>query len=236
VLWDLNKAVLTLGYDHYNYVSTNSDFDYLNRNAEELAGTLGVNVASNTTVGVESYAVFNYYDQHVLNDSTDTAVGGFVETQLTSYLKLRAAAGYQWIDFDHNGTVADPHNLSDYYANVVISHRLNAVVRQSVSAGHESQLGVNSNYITLNYVRHTVSWNIIRNTLLSTEFFYEDADDSGGFINEHLHRYGGAITIGYQLTPHVTLGLRYQYTQKDSDVAGRDYKQNRVSVDGTYSF
>jgi hypothetical protein len=236
VLWDLNKAVLTLGYDHYNYVSTNSDFDYLNRNAEELAGTLGVNVASNTTVGVESYAVFNYYDQHVLNDSTDTAVGGFVETQLTSYLKLRAAAGYQWIDFDHNGTVADPHNLSDYYANVLISHRINAAVRQSVSAGHESQLGVNSNYITLNYVRHTVSWNIIRNTLLSTEFFYEDADDSGGFINEHLHRYGGAITIGYQLTPHVTLGLRYQYTQKDSDVAGRDYKQNRVSVDGTYSF
>ncbi len=236
VLWDLNKAVLTLGYDHYNYVSTNSDFDYLNRNAEELAGTLGVNVASNTTVGVESYAVFNYYDQHVLNDSTSTAVGGFVETQLTSYLKLRAAAGYQWIDFDHNGTVADPHNLSDYYANVLVSHRINAAVRQSISAGHESQLGVNSNYITLNYVRHTVSWNIIRNTLLSTEFFYEDADDSGGFINEHLHRYGGALTIGYQLTPHVTLGLRYQYTQKDSDVAGRDYKQNRVSVDGTYSF
>jgi len=65
---------------------------------------------------------------------------------------------------------------------VLVSHRINAVVRQSVSAGHESQLGVNSNYITLNYVRHTVSWNLIRNTLLSTEFFYEDADDSGGFI------------------------------------------------------
>ena len=37
VLWDLNKAVVTLGYDHYNYVSTDSDFDYLDRNAEELA-------------------------------------------------------------------------------------------------------------------------------------------------------------------------------------------------------
>ena len=36
VLWDLNKAVATLGYDHYNYVATNSDFDYLDRNAEEL--------------------------------------------------------------------------------------------------------------------------------------------------------------------------------------------------------
>ncbi len=240
VLWDLNKAVLTLGYDHYNYVSTVSDFDYLNRNAEELSGTLGVNVASTTIVGVESYAVFNYYDEHVLNDSTDWAVGGFVETQLTSYLRLRAAAGYQQIDFDNNAVIstqfADSTKLSDYYANVLITHRINAAIRQAVSAGHESQLGVNSDYITLNYVRHTVSWNIIRNTLLSTEFFYEDADDSGGFINEHFQRYGGAITVGYQLTPHVTLGLRYQYTQKDSDVVLRDYKQNRVSVDATYSF
>jgi hypothetical protein len=236
LLWDLNKAVVTLGYDHYNYVSTTSDFDYLNRNAEELQGTIQFAATSTTGIGLESYAVFNHYDQNVLNDSTDYAMGAFVETQLTNYLKLRAAAGYQWIDFDHNGSVGDQSDLSDYYANVLISHRLNATIKQTLSAGHESQLGVNSNYIVLNYIRHTVSWNIIRNTLLSTEFFYEDADESGGFISEHLHRYGGALTVGYQLTPHVTLGLRYQYTQKDSDVALRGYKQNRVSVDGTYSF
>ena len=242
LLWDLNKAVLTLGYDHFTYVSTTSDFDYLNRNAEELSGTAQIAATSTTGVGVESYAVFNYYDQSILNDSTDWAIGGFIETQLTNNLKIRAAGGYQMIDFDSStvnffGTpLPDQKNLSDYYANILITHRLNATIRQTLAAGHESQLGVNSNYITLNYIRHTVSWNIIRNTLLSTEFFYEDADDSGGFIDEHLHRYGGALTIGYQLTPHVTLGLRYQYTQKDSDVALRDYTQNRVSLDGTYSF
>ena len=53
---------------------------------------------------------------------------------------------------------------------------------------------------------------------------------------EDIHRYGGALTLGYQLTQHVTLGFRYQYTQKDSDLPLRDYSQNRVSLDGTYSF
>ncbi|HEY6206033.1 MAG TPA: hypothetical protein VIW21_07700, partial [Chthoniobacterales bacterium] len=71
---------------------------------------------------------------------------------------------------------------------------------------------------------------------LSTEFFFEDAEESGGIINEQFDRWGGAIALGYQLTPHVTLGLRYQYTTKDSDVPLRDYDQNRVSLDGTYSF
>lgn len=236
VLWDLNKAVLTLGYDHYTYISTTSNFDYLNRNAEELSGTALVSVSSNTGVGLESYAVFNYYDQNVLNDSTDYSVGAFVETQVTNNIKVRVAGGYQAIDFDHNGVVGDFSDLSDYYVNLLLTHRLNSFIRQTVAAGHENQLGVNSNYITLNYVRHTVSWNVIRNTLLSTEFFFEDANESGGFIDEHLHRYGGAFTLGYQLTPHVTLGLRYQYTRKNSDVHFRSYEQNRVSLDGTYSF
>jgi len=241
VLWDLNKAVVTLGYDHYTYISTTSMFNYLNRNAEELSGNVDVAVSSTTNVGLESYAVFNYYDQNVLNDSIDYAIGAFAETQLTNYLKVRVAGGYQWISFNNGGVVStgpfhDSGKLSDYYANILVSHRINPAIVQSLSAGHESQLGVNSNYITLNYIRHTVSWNIIRNTLLSTEFFYEDADESGGFIREHLHRFGGAIAVGYQLTPHVTLGLRYQYTQKDSNVPLRDYTQNRVSLDGTYSF
>ena len=149
---------------------------------------------------------------------------------------VRGAAGFQWIDFDNNGLVGDQNNLSDVYANVLISHRLNATLTQAISAGHESQLGINSNYITLNYIRHTITWNLIRNALLTTEFFYEDADDSGGFINERFQRVGAAGTVGYQLTPHITLGLRYQYTQKDSNVPGRNYIQNRVSLDGTYSF
>jgi Putative beta-barrel porin 2 len=242
VLWDMNKAQLTLGYDHYTYISTTSDFDYLNRNAEELSATLQVMATSTVGLGPEGYAVFNYYDDNVLNDSNDYSVGGFVQVQLTSYLNMRAAAGYQWIDFDNNsvnfsGTLfPDQKDVSDYYANILITHRINAVLRQSISAGHENQLGVNSNSIKLNYIRHTVTWNILRNTLLSTEFFFEDANESGGTIDEHFQRYGGAITVGYQLTPHITLGARYQYTQKDSDVVLRDYSQNRVSIDGTYSF
>ena len=252
VLWDLNQAVATLGYDHYNFISTTSAFDYLDRNAEMVSGSLAFTPSSTMTVGVEGSFVHTYYDQNILNDSDTLSGGAFVETQLTSYLKLRVAGGYQRIDFDNTGLVNDAHDLNDYYANALLSHRVNSVLTHSISVGHETQLGVNSNYVKLNYVRHTANWNILYHTLLSTELFYEDADDSGGsgplfvpapgvplfnpFVAEHIHRYGGAFTLGYQLTPHVTLGLRYQYTQKDSDQPLRDYSQNRVSFDGTYSF
>ncbi len=252
VLWDLNQAVVTLGYDHYTFIATNDDFEYLDRNADIFSGSIGFTPSSVMTVGAEGSFVTTYYDQNVLNDSNAYNIGLFVETQVTSYLKLRVAGGYQWIDFDNVGLVNDPNNLEDFYANALLSHRINAQLTHNIAVGHETQLGVNSNYVQLNYVRHTANWNIFYKTLLSTELFYEDADDSGGFgplfapvpgvpifnpfVAEHIHRYGGAITLGYQLTPHVTLGLRYQYTQKDSDQPLRDYRQNRIAFDGTYSF
>jgi hypothetical protein len=251
VLWDLNAAVVTLGYDHYNYIATNSLFEYLDRSAEILNGSIGFTPNATMTVGLEAVLVDASYDQNVLNDSVTYSAGLFLETQLSSYVRLRVAGGYQNINFDNTGIVNDPNDLSDYYANILLSHRVNAVLTHNISAGHETQLGVNSNYVTLNYVRWTANWNILYHTLLSTEFFYEDAEDSGGaglivpgpggflinpFAAEHIERVGGALTLAYQLTPHVTLGFRYQYTQKDSDLPLRDYVQNRVSIDGTYSF
>ena len=255
VLWDLNKLLFQVGYDHYNFVSTTSAFDYLDRNSEIVNGSAAFIVTPTITIGAEGNAVFTRYDQMVLNDNEAYSVGAFIETELTNNLKVRAAGGYQWIDFDHNFVtvpfgpliliVPDNKNSEDYYVNGLIGHRINATISQTLSAGHENQLGINSNYITLNYVRHTLSWNLIRNTLLSTEFFFEDAKESGGFAGfgggqlgtpEHFQRIGGAITVGYQLTPHVTLGARYQGTSKDSNLLLRDYNQNRISIDGTYSF
>ncbi len=243
VLWDLNKVLLSVGYDHYNYVSLEDEFDYLDRSAEIFSGNLELMVASNTGIGAEGYVVLTDYDDNVLNDADNYSVGGFIETQITNYLKVRAAGGYQWINFDRGFVdffgiriFNDQEDTEGYYANVLLTHQINAQFRHSVSAGHEKQLGVNSNYITLNFVRYTATWNLLRNTLLSGEFFYENAKESGGPIDEDFNRLGGAISVGYQLTPHVTLGARYQYTQKDSDVLLRDYRQNRVSIDGTYSF
>jgi hypothetical protein len=264
VLWDLNKLLLQVGYDHYNYISTTNSFNYLDHNSDIVNGSAAFIVNPTITIGVEGNAVFSRYDNGtqngILNDSDEYSGGGFIEASLTNNLKVRVAGGYQWIDFS-NGFVIFPfgafgpvpfpdHNkLEDYYVNGLIAHRINGQLSQTLSAWHENQLGIQSNYITLNFVRHTLTWNLIRNVLLSTEFFFEDAEESGGPLNstlftiltgqregEHFQRIGGAITLGYQLTPHVTLGLRYQGTSKDSNVFLRDYNQNRISLDGTYSF
>ena len=80
VLWDLNQAVVTLGYDHYTFIATSDVFDYLDRNAEILSGSIGFTPSSTMTVGVEGSFVDTYYDQNVLNDSITYTIGAFLET------------------------------------------------------------------------------------------------------------------------------------------------------------
>ena len=220
VLWDLNKAVVTFGYDHYTFIATNDDFEYLDRDAEILMATVSVAATSTTGVGLETSYVFNRYDQDQLNDSDTLSIGGFVETAITSYLK--AARGGRLSDdrlrrrrsvaravssgFLPSGAIyqvfsddAEPRRL--LHQSLALTPHQRRRSTHSLSAGHEAQLGVNSNYITLNYIRHTATWNIINRTLLSTEFFYEDAEESGGFIDEHLHRYGGALSAWLSTHP-----------------------------------
>jgi hypothetical protein len=108
VLWDLNKAVVTFGYDHYTFVATNDDFEYLDRNSEILMATVSVAATSTTGVGLETSYVYNRYQEELLNDSDTWSIGAFVETALTSYLKLRLAGGYQMITFDGDDVVFGP--------------------------------------------------------------------------------------------------------------------------------
>ena len=84
------------------------------------------------------------------------------------------AGGYQGIDFDQTARVAGLTPMSRMITTrtLLITHQrefrhITAVDR----AGHETQLGVNSNHITLNYVRHFATWNIIRNTCFRPSSF-----------------------------------------------------------------
>src|SRR6476660_5642228 len=135
VLWDLNQAVVTAGYDHYNFIATNDEFDYLNRNADMFTGSIGFTPNATMTIGVEGSYTNTYYEDMVLNDAESYSVGGFLETQITSNLRVRVAGGYQWINFDNTGTVNDFNNVDDYYANLIISHRVNAAFSHNLSIG-----------------------------------------------------------------------------------------------------
>ena len=251
-----NGLVFTAEYDHFNYKALNSDFDYLDRSAEQLYGSVSYQLRPRTFVGVEGSYATTDYDGNGLNDSDAYTVGGFLDTTITPYLRLVVHGGYQSASFDTggtidagnytlidrqiglptNGTYTDRYSLSTFYWNATINNRINAYLTHSLSLGRETDLGLISNYVKVDYIRYNVAWRVLSNVTFAGDVFYDHDVESGGPFNERINRFGGDVSLGYQFNKHFAGALHYAYITKDSDAYLRDYYQNRVGLDVDYHF
>lgn len=249
--------VLTGEYDHYNYVALNDDFDYLNRSAEQFAGSVTYQIRPRTFLGVDGSYSITDYSKGGLNDSTGGTVGALLDTTITPYFRLVLHGGFQFASFDSGGTVdsgfysanfgredglpaygtySDRYSLSTFYWNATLNNRINAYLTHSLSVGREADLGLVSNYVKVDYIRYNVAWRVLSNVTLAGDLFFDRDVESGGPFDERIYRYGGDITLGYQFNRHLSAAAHYAYIQKDSDAYLRDYYQNRVGLDFDYHF
>lgn len=237
---DLNTLVLTAGYDHFNYLTLGGDYDYLDRSAEQFLGSAVYQLAPQTFVGVEGTASTTAYRDDVLGDAVGGTAGVYFDISPTPYLRFILRGGYQYAAFDHGlysrAPYADETELSSFYWNFTFNNRINAYLTQNLTAGRENDLGLTSNYLEVNYVRYNIGWRALSNITLGADLFFEDDQESGGLLAEHLNRYGGDVSVGYQFNLQLSAAAHYAYIQKDSDVEFRNYYQNRVGVDLFYRF
>jgi hypothetical protein len=63
VTWDLKDVILTLGYDHENFIASTSTFDYVNHSSELVVARAGLRLNRRLTTGVEGTVSYTSYDE-----------------------------------------------------------------------------------------------------------------------------------------------------------------------------
>ena len=125
--------------------------------------------------------------------------------------------------------------LSGFYGNVLISHRLNEYISHSLSAGRSVQLSFYSGAVDLYYVRWNASWKLLEKIGLNTMVSYEGGEQFS-YGREEFDRYGAGITLSRGLTKKLNASLGYQFYDRLSDLPGRDYTLNIISLNFNYTF
>jgi hypothetical protein len=235
---DLNDVKFVVGYDHFDYRSFDSQFNFLNRQEEQFYGSTSVRLSDAVTVGVDASGGLIRYEQDFNNNGYDWSAGPFVEATLSNYVTLRLSGGYQAMTFDGSGTNGDTTNYGGFYGNFTIAQRLNQYWTHSVSIGHEARLGLEVNFYEYNYARYLATWQLNPRMSLSLEGFAEDANESGTAAqnSEHSFRWGGSAALSWRLGARLTATLRYSYVNKDSDLDLRSYYQNVGTFGLGYDF
>ena len=231
--WDLNKLILTAGYDHENFISTTEQFKYLDRASEWFTASANFLIGDKAKAGPEGQLSLHDYDRETtLNDNWRARVGPFVEVSLKEGISVRAGGGYDTAQYN---TAAGDNNYNTYYAYGRIRQETR-LFSHSVTAGRESVLGDNANNLRTTYVRYSISTPVVAHLDLGANFSVNFAKEFGGAFREDYSYYRGGVRAGYQFHKYMRTDVGYELYVKDSDLPLRDFTRNRVSWELTFRF
>lgn len=251
--WDLNDVTLTLGYDHQTVLATSSQFNEDNQSSELLSARLGLRVHPRITTGLEATASFTRYDQMMLNNNSSYSIGAYADIRPDESISIQPRAGYTLYDFQQSSTNIQTASLSSWYADLNISHDITKTISYSLDAGHEVQLGIQSDVTEDWYVRPAINWNVIKGWGIRTAFFYQNGTQGQGSTygpfrlnySQNFEWYGGSLSLSHPLTKRLDLALNYRLTLQSAtssesfasltgNLPGSHYAQNLVELTLTY--
>jgi hypothetical protein len=234
--WDIGDVVTNLGYDHSNQWVFASAYNYLNYQSNILNGSVGVNLSREVQVGVEATGTFTSYQSNIMNDSTGASAGAYATAQVSEYLAINGHAGWTYADFTNGGLVGDNSNLGSFYASLGINHRINDVLTESFTAGHDFLPGINSNYTQQVFANYNLSWKTTDYLTTSAGLWWENLADSSSINSQNSNRYGLNLNAAYALNEHSSLTAGYTFTLKDCNNNQFSYYQDVLSLGFSYKF
>jgi hypothetical protein len=256
VLWDLNKVILNLNYDHINFISTGlqtdtganlSDPGALNYSADQISASAELHVSSTFISGIEAAASDRYYDDFS-GDYTQLTAGPYFKVQITDHIKAQISGGYEYVDSPENGftSIVGTDVLgpgygggahSTYYFDLTLDHEVNKYFLQRLSLGHDLELGLLAEESDVYYVNYNASWHINQHLNLAVNLGYSSVDEFGGLISAaDFDLFTATVQANFPVTKSITGAVIYEFNDKMSDVDSQSYEQNRVGLLLTYHF
>lgn len=242
VAWDLGDVTLSAGYDHDNTFSparTAEAYQSQDHSAEVFFAQSAFHINPQLTSGIEGTASFTTYNQNVLNDNSAYSIGAFSEWR-SGDLSLTPRVGYSLNDFQQTSSTIRTGGTGSWYGDITASYRITKAISASLSGGHEMSKGIQSDLIETWYVSPSLSWAIIDGGTLGLGLSYvkgkQGVGNEGGNLTETFSHYSSDISFGYALTRQMSLLLADRLIFRTSDEPARDYTQNIVSLQLTYTF
>lgn len=232
-LWDLNKAVVNVGYDHNNYVALTGGQGQPDRSSETFSASAGYTPRAGVLWGVEVGGGLLHNSATSTNapytESTEWNAGPFLQAQISEHISIKANAGYTE-NSPQSGSLGTAADFSGIYAVLTITHRVNRFVDYSLSGGRTLNSSLFGGSIDLYRADLSANWKIFEKTTFTTTFHYQHGTQvvSNG---ETFDQYGPEISIGRTIVKNLSSNLRYQFYARGSDVPGRDYTVNVVTLD-----
>ena len=233
-MWDLNKLVVNVGYDHVNYMNLDQGGgSQADSSTENLSVNAGVRVTPQIMVGPEVGATVITHDQAGIgsdSNGTQWSAGAFSSVQVSEHLSLRLDGGYT-LYLPEKNLGNTNQTMNGIYFQLSLSHQINEHVSYTLSGGRSIDFAYNGLYDRL-FVNLSPSWLIIRDFTFSTPLSWEQDTRSGASYSQ----WSAGFSVGHPITKKLSASLSYQWIDETSNQANYSYTANNASLNFTYQF
>lgn len=225
--------VASLGYTMDRALS--DEFRELDRNDYTFGLGTYYLVSPRWTTGLNfSYTVTEYVER-IQNNGVSYTLGPRVSFRPSKFLTIDASAGYTTSSYSQTGTIGDRSDFQGASAQLGVQHRMNSRTSQSFRLSKSLNPGLGSNYTDTLSMQYGLTLRATKAISLNPSLTYETLASSG-VGGEQADRYMFYVGTGFQFTRRWNMGVAYSFGWKDSQLPGRDYTQNRVTLDFTRQF
>ena len=169
------------------------------------------------------------------SDANQWNVGGFYDAPVTEYIHFTAHAGYTVYTPDSGSGTTSSTDFTGMYGQLDIRHRLNQYVAYTLSGGRTISVDLCRRHGGPVFCALAGNWQILQKVTLGTSFSYEHGTQVY-FGGETYDQYGPGISLSRPITAKLTSSLGYQLYWRDSNLAGRNYTVQVVSLRLNYTF
>jgi len=234
------RVILSAGYGFLVTVVDDSAFSYLDGNSQLLFGRAGYLLSPELQAGVEVSGTIAEYRQTVNPDGTVGSLGPYVEWRPDPVFHAALRGGAAHVHTDAS-SFQPSMSETTYYAGLSVGHDLTDRIHQALEAYRGLRMGVVSggSFIQQTTVAYDITWTARDPLALTLGFGYDHGDQPvtvAGATDEVFDQYRVGMAVSYEMRDNLTCWLAYEYIQRDSNLPGRDYTQNRVTLRAAYQF
>ncbi len=242
-LREFNKLKFSTGYDLISYRTEGARFKQLSRDSHCIFADLAAEV--NPKVDLFTRLEHEETDNrlNLFNDSLSDRIELGFRGRITPRLSGEVAVGYQTVDFKQTSSFTT--DTSDFEGTVYrtnITHRLTSLTTQALDFNYQPEYGYAlGNYYKWYNVSYRLNHKFTPRLTGNISFAYDNLEESGvakspSIRPEEANRKWFGLGTSYLINPRTALDLAYSFVTKDSNLAGKEYDQNSLTLTLTYHF
>jgi hypothetical protein len=239
-LWDLNKLMAEVGYDHEDNISLADSQAVPDSSSENIYAKIGAIPAPQVTIGLEGGgSQINFSDQQAIEPNAyQWNAGAFCQGQISQYLTAELDAGYTAYVPENTVGFTGLNTAANLYFQLSVTHRINQRINYTLSAGRSTSTAYYGQPYDYYFVNWQPNWKFLKNYELSTPFWWQKGTElyalGGQGIN--YEQYGVGIDLSRTITKKLTGQIGYQFIREGSGQQGLDYLVNILSLNLSYQF